>query len=358
MPNAPCINARGSGVHSVRPERHPDELQQLSCFLVRSRRGDDRDIHAAGLVDLHVVDFGKQQLIPQAERVIATAVESTGRDALEIANAGQRNRHETIEEFPHPVAAQRDHRGDRHALAHLERGNRLLGAARDRLLAGDARQLVGTHVHQLGVRRRLAEAHVDDHLLDLGDRHQVLVAELLGQSRHDFLLVLLFQPVHLSTTPSHLRQTRTLRPSPRILRPTRVCAPHSGHTSCTLDAWSAASRWTMPPWMFLPGFGRVWRLIMFTPSTISRFFSGTICRTRPRFPRSLPVTTSTVSFFRIGVAMRDIESLIPQSTSGASEMIFMKRRSRSSRATGPNTRVPIGSLLSLTRTAALRSKRI
>ena len=32
-----------------------------------------------------------------------------------------------------------------------------------------------------------------------------------------------------------------------------------------------------------------------------------------------------------------------QSTSGASEMIFMKRRSRSSRATGPNTRVPIGS---------------
>src|SRR3989442_1619277 len=30
-------------------------------------------------------------------------------------------------------------------------------------------------------------------------------------------------------------------------------------------------------------------------------------------------------------------------TSGASEIIFMKRRSRSSRATGPNTRVPIGS---------------
>ena len=30
-------------------------------------------------------------------------------------------------------------------------------------------------------------------------------------------------------------------------------------------------------------------------------------------------------------------------TSGASEMIFMNRRSRSSRATGPNTRVPIGS---------------
>ena len=45
-------------------------------------------------------------------------------------------------------------------------------------------------------------------------------------------------------------------------------------------------------------------------------------------------------------------------TSGASEMIFMNRRSRSSRATGPNTRVPIGSLLSLISTAALRSKRM
>ena len=46
------------------------------------------------------------------------------------------------------------------------------------------------------------------------------------------------------------------------------------------------------------------------------------------------------------------------STSGASEMIFMNRRSRSSRATGPKTRVPIGSFESLTRTAALRSKRM
>ena len=46
------------------------------------------------------------------------------------------------------------------------------------------------------------------------------------------------------------------------------------------------------------------------------------------------------------------------STSGASEMIFMNWRSRSSRATGPNTRVPIGSPWSLTSTAALRSKRM
>ena len=49
---------------------------------------------------------------------------------------------------------------------------------------------------------------------------------------------------------------------------------------------------------------------------------------------------------------------LPQITSGASEMIFMNRFSRSSRATGPKTRVPIGSLLSLISTAALVSNRM
>src|SRR5690349_2390529 len=42
-------------------------------------------------------------------------------------------------------------------------------------------------------------------------------------------------------------------------------------------------------------------------------------------------------------------------TSGARERIFMNLRSRSSRATGPKTRVPTGSRCSLMRTAALSS---
>src|SRR5438105_476044 len=46
------------------------------------------------------------------------------------------------------------------------------------------------------------------------------------------------------------------------------------------------------------------------------------------------------------------------STSGASEMIFMCLRARSSRTTGPKIRVPIGSSFLLTSTAALESKRI
>src|SRR6267378_7183222 len=51
-------------------------------------------------------------------------------------------------------------------------------------------------------------------------------------------------------------------------------------------------------------------------------------------------------------------NLFHQSTSGASEMIFMNCWLRSSRVTGPKMRVPIGSSLLVSNTAALPSKRI
>src|SRR4029077_5052990 len=125
-------------------------------------------------------------------------------------------------------------------------------------------------------------------LADLRHGHRVGVPELLLERGDDVFFVAFLQAVHLSTTPSHLRQIRTLRPSPRILRPMRVCAPHSGHTSCTLEACSEASRSTMPPLMLRPGVGFVWRLIILTPSIPSRFTPGMTFSTRPRLPRSLP----------------------------------------------------------------------
>src|SRR5690554_3543229 len=48
----------------------------------------------------------------------------------------------------------------------------------------------------------------------------------------------------------------------------------------------------------------------------------------------------------------------PYSTSGASETIFINLSLRSSRVTGPKIRVPIGSCLLFSRTAALPSKRM
>ena len=68
----------------------------------------------------------------------------------------------------------------------------------------------------------------------------------------------------------------------------------------------------------------------FTPSTMTRSLLRKTFRTFPFLPLSSPETTTTWSNFAY-------------TTSGASEMIFMNRRSRSSRATGPKMRVPRGS---------------
>ena len=55
------------------------------------------------------------------------------------------------------------------------------------------RQLVDGGVEDLGVRDRLAHAHVQDDLLDLGNGHRVLDPELVLELLADFLLVMLFE---------------------------------------------------------------------------------------------------------------------------------------------------------------------
>ncbi len=86
------------------------------------------------------------------------------------------------------------------------------------------------------------------------------------------------------------------------------------------------------------------------------FSAGWTLRTRPFFPFSLPAMTTTVSFIRILVfpLIMSLSSSAggSQMTSGAREMIFMYPLERSSRATGPKMRVPIGSLWLLISTAA------
>jgi hypothetical protein len=115
----------------------------------------------------------------------------------------------------------------------------------------------------------------------------------------------------------------------------------------------------MPPLTFFCGLGRVCRLIMLECSTVTVPFVGFTASTRPVFPRSRPVITLTVSPLRIPMYSAFFFSgLIAYHTSGASETILVNFFSRSSRATGPKTRVPTGSFASLISTAALSSKRI
>src|SRR6185295_1494348 len=107
------------------------------------------DIHAPDLVDLVVVDLGEDDLFLEAKGIIAPTVEGTRIEAAEIAHARQRDRHETIEELVHAVAAKRDLAADRHAFAQLELRDRLLGLGDHRLLAGNRHHLGGCGLDSL-----------------------------------------------------------------------------------------------------------------------------------------------------------------------------------------------------------------
>ena len=91
-------------------------------------------------IDLVEVDLGEHDLFLQAHGIVATAVERRALHAAEVADAGQRDGDQTVEEFVHPVAAQRDLDAQRHLFTNAEAGDRLLGLGDDGLLAGDQRQ--------------------------------------------------------------------------------------------------------------------------------------------------------------------------------------------------------------------------
>src|SRR5207248_2687080 len=78
--------------------------QERAAFLVVLRGGDDGDVHPFDLLDLVVVDLGEDDLLADPERIVALAVERLGRDALEVANPGQRDAYQAIAELVHPGA--------------------------------------------------------------------------------------------------------------------------------------------------------------------------------------------------------------------------------------------------------------
>src|SRR3989441_4093539 len=285
------------------PERHPEAAQQGASLFVRSRRGDDRDLHAAQAIDLVVVDLREDKLLFEPEREVASAVEALLRHSLEVADARERDGDELFEEMPHPLAAKRDLEADGHADAKAEVRNGLSRLRDDRALPGDRREVPCGGVHRLRVADRLTHPDVEDDLLDLRDLHHVRVAELLAQLVLDGLVIPLFQHGgHDGTSTTiaspHCRHTRSFVPSSSRRWPTRVGLPQCGQTTMTLPSPSGIGCSMIPPFWFLEGFGLVWRLAMFTPATtMVRALGRTSC-TRPRFPRSFPVMTITSSPLR------------------------------------------------------------
>src|SRR3712207_3674853 len=125
--------------------------------------------------------------------VVAVAVELPVRQAAEVADAGQRERQQPVQELPGPVAAERDVGTDRLSLAQLELGDRLARLRDLGLLAGDLREVGDRAVDDLPVAGGLADTGVHDDLHEAGHLVHVPVAELLLECGQDLGAVLLLE---------------------------------------------------------------------------------------------------------------------------------------------------------------------
>src|SRR5438552_10927154 len=107
---------------SVLGEGHAKPAQERQPVLVRLRRGRDRDVEAANLLDVVVVDLREDDLLGDSEREVAAAVERAWIEPAEVADPRQRDRDQAIEELVHARASQRHARAHGHARADLELG--------------------------------------------------------------------------------------------------------------------------------------------------------------------------------------------------------------------------------------------
>src|ERR1700759_1246746 len=180
--------------YSPLPEGEAEPSQQRTAFGVVFCRGDHGDVHPALPVHLVRVDLVEHDLLDAAERVVAVPVELPVGQAAEVADPGQRDRQQPVEELPHPVAAQRTVRADGHALAQLELGHGLLGPGHGRPLPGDGRQVADRALDQLRVPGGLADTHVHDDLDQAGDLHHVGETELVPERGRDLGAVALLEP--------------------------------------------------------------------------------------------------------------------------------------------------------------------
>src|SRR6185436_19266492 len=120
-------------------EGNPEPLQQFEGITRPARLDADRDVHALRELQLLDVDLGEHDLLRDAQVVVPRLVERPGRQPAEVADAGNHDRDQPVQEFVHPGAAQRHLQADVLALAELEVRDRLPRLRDHRLLAADHR---------------------------------------------------------------------------------------------------------------------------------------------------------------------------------------------------------------------------
>jgi len=112
---------------------------------------------------------------------------------------GRAKDHQLVVEVPHGVAAQGHAAANRLAFTQLESRDGLLGAGDHRLLTGDLGQLNNGFVDELGILAGFAQTDVQRDLLNTGDLHAALVAELFLEFRNHPVVVYFFKPSHGAT---------------------------------------------------------------------------------------------------------------------------------------------------------------
>src|SRR5690242_8786116 len=86
-------------------ERHADRREKRAGVVVGLGGGREGHVEAADLLDVVVVDLREDDLLAHAERVVAATVERPRVEAAEVADPGQRDRDEPVEELVHAVAS-------------------------------------------------------------------------------------------------------------------------------------------------------------------------------------------------------------------------------------------------------------
>src|SRR5215470_15460908 len=87
------------------PKRHAERAEERLALGVAARRRADHHRQTLDLLHLVEIDLREDHLLPETERVVATAVEGPIRHALEVSHTQQRHVHQSLEELEHALAA-------------------------------------------------------------------------------------------------------------------------------------------------------------------------------------------------------------------------------------------------------------
>src|SRR5476651_1784759 len=178
------------------PEREFKGGEQSFRFVVGLGGRGDRNIHTTQRIDLVVLDFREDDLLFDADVVVATAIKRAAIDATEIAHARQRHGDEAVEELVHASATQRDHGTDRIAFTDFETRDSFARLGGHWLLAGDLGQVANSVLEHFLVSDGLTHTHVQGDLGQTRNFHHRLVTKFGCQVGDDFFFIEFLETCH------------------------------------------------------------------------------------------------------------------------------------------------------------------